>query len=257
MEFVTANYTDVGRSKETNQDSFALKVVGTAKGKASFCVLCDGMGGLAKGELASKEVTMAFCDWFNNDFANMLRTDTFSEYELHKQWAQVVADENDRISEFAKDNNMTMGTTATALLFYDNKYYAIHVGDSRIYRIGNSVQQLTTDHTLVANEILAGRLTAEEAKVDPRRSVLLQCVGASPVVNPEFIVGDVDRDYSFVLCSDGFRHEISDEEMFLRLAPANIDTKEHLGMSCERLTELVMSRGEKDNITVVVIKVLK
>ncbi len=256
MDFVTAHYTDVGRVKETNQDSFALKVVGTPKGNAAFCVICDGMGGLAKGELASKEVTMAFCDWFNNEFSEMLRTDSFSEYELRKQWKEVVTYENSRIGEFARENEITMGTTATVILFYDNKYYATHVGDSRIYSIATEMKQLTTDHTLVASEVFAGRLTEEQAKVDPRRSVLLQCVGASPVVEPEFITGDILTTMSFMLCSDGFRHEITEEEIYSSLAPQYIANKESLALSCMQLSKLAMRRGENDNITVVVIEVI-
>ena len=248
MDFITAHYTDVGRTKETNQDSFALKVVSTNNGNAAFCVVCDGMGGLAKGELASKEVTMAFCEWFNNDFANMLRMDNFTEYKLHEQWAAVIHSENMRISQFAKENDITMGTTATVILFYDNRYFAIHVGDSRIYLVNDVLEQLTTDHTLVASEISAGRLTSDQAKSDPRRSV-------SPIVEPEFVVGDVLGELSFVLCSDGFRHEVTEEEIYQQFAPQFISSKEKLETSCEKLTGLAMSRGENDNITVVVIKV--
>ena len=255
MEFVTAHYTDAGRIKKVNQDSYALKVVKTPKGKVAFCVVCDGMGGLSKGELASKEVTLAFCEWFEEKLIPMLKTNSFSEYMLRRQWSQVVELENQRLMQYSRANKLAMGTTATAILIYEDKYYGIHVGDSRIYMITRDVDILTTDHTLVASEVETGRITKEEAKVDPRRSVLLQCIGASNVVQPEFIMGELTENSTFVLCSDGFTHEITDTEVFDNFAPSHVVDREKLSESCVDLTRLAMSRGERDNISVAVINV--
>ena len=74
MEYVAAYHTDVGISKKTNQDSLAIKVVETKKGKIAFAIVCDGMGGLSKGELASKEVIMAFSDWFDNTLIDSINS---------------------------------------------------------------------------------------------------------------------------------------------------------------------------------------
>ena len=83
----------------------------------------------------------------------------------------------------------------------------------------DSVRILTKDQTFVAREIAAGRMTPEEAKTDPRRSVLLQCVGASAEVRPDFLKGKLQKDAIYLICSDGFRHQISEQEIMDKLGP--------------------------------------
>ena len=130
----------------------------------------------------------------------------------------------------------------------------VHVGDSRIYELTNEFKKLTKDQTFVAREVAMGRMTEEQAKVDPRRSVLLQCVGASSVVQPDFIKGEVKDNAVYLLCSDGFRHQISEEEIMDKLGPDATSSSEELQYGCVYLTELVKNRKETDNISVVVVK---
>lgn len=255
MDFVTAHFTDVGKRKNTNQDSYAYKVVDTPMGHAAFAVICDGMGGLAKGELASKEITLAFCQWFDTEFAKMIRTKTFDSLKLRQQWTNLIEKENELVGEYGHRQGVMLGTTVTAILFINKEYYIVHVGDTRAYKITHDVEILTTDQTLVASEVMSGRLTKEQALVDPRRSVLLQCVGASPVVVPEFTSGDIKGETTFILCSDGFRHKIDDNELILNFAPNRITDSRKLSESCKMLSMLVIDRGETDNISVVVFKV--
>ena len=103
-------------------------------------------------------------------------------------------------------------------------------------------------------EVAMGRMTEEQAKIDPRRSVLLQCVGASNVVQPDFIKGEVKKNAVYLLCSDGFRHQISDEEIMDKLGPEATPSNDELQYGCVYLTELVKNRKETDNISVVVVK---
>ena len=99
-------------------------------------------------------------------------------------------------------------------------------------------------------------MTPEQAKTDPRRSVLLQCVGASPVVEPEFSKGQAMPNAVYMLCSDGFRHQITDAEMLERIGPTVPLDEEMLKQGCMYLTELVKSRKENDNITVALIRTM-
>jgi serine/threonine protein phosphatase PrpC len=117
--------------------------------------------------------------------------------------------------------------------------------------------QLTKDQTFIAREIAAGRMTPEQAKTDPRRSVLLQCVGASAVVEPEFTKGELKNNTTYMLCSDGFRHQITDDEMLERLGSDVPADEEKLKLGCMYLTELVKGRRETDNITVAVIRTVE
>lgn len=256
MEYIAAYHTDVGITKKTNQDSTAIKIVETIDGKVAFGIVCDGMGGLSKGELASKEVIMAFCDWFDNTLMDDIEKGMFEENRLMQQWNDVVQTQNKRLGMYGEQNSVMLGTTVSAILFYKNMYYIVHVGDSRIYNLAHTVTLLTNDQTFIAREMAAGRMTAEQAKVDPRRSVLLQCVGASQVVEPEFTKGQLQRNSVYMICSDGFRHQITEQEMLEKIGPKAACDEEKMKYGCIYLTELVKKRGETDNITVALIRTI-
>ena len=254
MEYIAAYHTDVGISKKTNQDSLAIKVVETKNGKVAFAIVCDGMGGLSKGELASKEVIMAFSDWFDNTLIDSINSEGLNEEALVSQWNDIIQTQNKRLGEYGEKNNIMLGTTVSAILLYKDNYYIVHVGDSRIYCMTDKALQLTKDQTFIAREIEAGRMTVEQSKTDPRRSVLLQCVGASQVVEPEFVKGNVTKDAVYMLCSDGFRHQINEQEMLDKIGPAVVKSEQDIEFGCRYLTETVKNRKESDNITVAVIK---
>ena len=115
------------------------------------------------------------------------------------------------------------------------------------------MKQLTNDQTFIAREIKKGTMTLEQAKIDKRRNMLLQCVGASDTLEPEIIVGKQEKGV-YMLCSDGFRHEITEKEIVESLSPINLINKESMHANAKYLIELVKQRNEKDNISVVVIK---
>lgn len=248
-------YSDIGIKKDTNQDSALILQAQTDEGDVALCVLCDGMGGLAEGELASAEVIRAFSSWFKNDFKKMLYSG-FDPESLEKAWDNLIYEQNTRIMLYSRDNGITMGTTVVALLICKNRYYLTNVGDSRIYRHNGTFKQLTDDQTFVNREVKLGNMTPEQAKTDPRRSVLLQCVGASQFVEPEFRSGRVYPNDVFVLCSDGFRHEVSAKELEAAFAPKKIVSEEQLALIQKSLTELNKKRKETDNITVIAIKIV-
>ena len=133
------------------------------------------------------------------------------------------------------------------------RYVIVHVGDSRVYHIGDSLRQLTTDQTFIAREISRGTMTAKQAKKDKRRNLLLQCVGASENLKPEIRTGIVKKGV-YMLCSDGFCHEITEAEMYEVLNPVNLINKKTMHRNVQYLIEQVKLRQEKDNISVVVIK---
>lgn len=257
MEFTATYNTDIGIRKNTNQDSLAIRIIETPAGQIAFGIVCDGMGGLSKGELASKEVIMAFCKWFDEDFTEMLKNDSFTVTGLRDAWDDIIQSQNKTLGRYGAANDLMLGTTVSAILMMNDEFYIVHVGDSRIYEMsGKDARQLTNDQTFVAREIAMGRMTPEQAKVDPRRSVLLQCVGASAVVEPDFMKGHLKKDAMYMLCSDGFRHQISDEEMIEKLGPIACRTEEEMKYGCVYLTETVKNRKETDNITVAVIRTM-
>lgn len=253
MEIITAYNTDAGLVKSMNQDSLSVKVVNSPHGKIVFALVCDGMGGLEHGELASKETILAMNQWFSNRFAKLVAEDRVTEQVIYQQWQEEVTKVNERLLAYADIQGVSMGTTLTALLLYRGFYYVCHVGDSRIYKIADRIAQVTADHTLVAKEVELGYLTKEQALVDPRRSVLLQCVGASENVEPQLAQGYIPDKVTFVLSSDGFVHVLKEEEMYQYFEPDHIRDKEQLTRICEEATQCVMERGERDNVTVIAI----
>ena len=255
MEFSATYNTDIGIRKSTNQDSVAIRIIDSPDGQVAFAIVCDGMGGLAKGELASKEVITAFCRWFDEEFATQVVEGSFTALRLRDDWNSIIQTENRLLGIYGSDHNIMLGTTVSAILMYKGSFYIVHVGDSRVYELTDGIRILTKDQTFVAREVAAGRMTPEEAKVDPRRSVLLQGVGASAPVTPDFLKGKVQEGSIYFVCSDGFRHQISEEEIMEKLGPSPDRTLDELKYGCVYLTELDKNRKETDNITIAVIAV--
>lgn len=253
MEIIASCYTDAGITKKINQDALSIQIVDSPQGKIVMAVVCDGMGGLDFGEQASRETVRLFHRWFSTQFAQMVIDDAFTREHLFQQWQEWIDRANYRLKTYAKNQGKRMGTTISVLLIYCNEYYICHVGDSRIYQIDDSVNTLTIDHTLVAQEVAMGRLTKDQARVDSRRNILLQCVGASDMVKPQFAHGIVSGNVTFLLSSDGFVHHITEDEIYEYFHPEMLSSKEQLTGLCESATKLLMKRGESDNITVIAI----
>lgn len=252
MHYTATADTDVGIKKQTNQDSILIKHGQYEKGEILLAVICDGMGGLKKGEVASATVVKKFSEWFDSELPFELKN--LDMNIIADKWSLLLKDLNLKIAEYGQQDGIRLGTTFTGVLFIDDQYLAVHVGDTRLYQLDSRLKQLTTDHTFVAREIRRGNLTVEQAKKDKRRNMLLQCVGASERIEPEILTGTVQQG-AYMLCSDGFRHEISESEIYESLNPVNLINKEAMHNNVKYLIEQVKKRNEKDNISVVLVKV--
>ena len=212
MEFLISATTDIGIKKSINQDSLFVRKITTKTGKMVFAVLCDGMGGLERGEIASTMLLTAFSDWMYE------RLPILSQYELEdfrirEEWTNVVDIENNKMREYVQNEGYQIGTTITAMLLTEKRYYLLNIGDSRAYKIKETVKQLTIDHTVIAKEIELGNITLEQAEIAPIGNVLTRCVGVAETVYPDLFFGDIEKDTIYMLCSDGFRHRITSEEI--------------------------------------------
>ncbi len=253
MDYLVSASTDKGIKKNTNQDSLAIKVAETSIGKVVFAIVCDGMGGLQQGEVASANLILAFSNWFDNDLPRLIDRGLDND-KVSQEWDWIIQKENKRILLYGQQKGIRLGTTIAAALFTDSRYYILNVGDSRVYEIKESVTQLTQDQTVVENEFRKGILTRDQADTDPRRNILLQCVGAIQNVYPEMIYGETKKDAIYMLCSDGFRHVISNDEIYQYLNPEVLTSKEIMKQYGDYLIELNKSRMEEDNITVSLIR---
>jgi len=253
MEFYISGSTNSGIKKDTNDDSFFVKRMKTSIGNVVFACVCDGMGGLEKGDLASATVVYSFDEWLHHELP-MLTTRKIDEDVLAEQWQKIIEKDNEKIRAYGQEQSISLGTTLTALLLTEKRYYAVNVGDTRAYRIkGKKLNQITKDHSLVQHEIDNKRMTVEAAKTARIKNVLTQCIGVKEAVYPDFYFGKTTKDTTFFLCTDGFRHKLTDEEMVDNLSARNFTTEDDMKGKEELLIGYNMERRESDNITVVTV----
>lgn len=271
FHYTVAAQTDIGIMKNVNQDSLTVKVANTPYGEAAVAVLCDGMGGLEQGEIASAVVVRAYEQWFLKAFPSALeeRNGKMDIRWLQNHWESIANDCNARILDYSRERKNTMGTTLTVLLLFGGNFYISHVGDCRVYHMtdfGDKMKQVTTDQTYVEREVALGHMTPEQAKNDSRRNVLLQCIGTVRQVEPDFIVGEYQPQDSFLLCSDGFRHQLLEQEIYDYCHLALNDIKWYveyrqensrlMNVQLKYLIEQNKKRMEKDNISAILIKIM-
>ena len=253
MNYLTATQTDIGTRKKTNQDSMIVMQAATDRGQVLLASVCDGMGGLAKGEVASAAMAHALERWFTQELPSLLE-EGLQEARLWDQWKKLIEDTNRLIGDYGIRHHTSLGTTCVALLIVGNEYYILNVGDSRVYLLADNIYQLTKDQTYVQREMDEGRMTYEQSLVDPQRSVLLQCIGASRIVNPVFHRGQFAPGTVFMLCCDGFRHVILPEEFYQAFRPDLMRSPEIMKSRIADMIRLNIQRNEDDNISAILVK---
>jgi PPM family protein phosphatase len=193
----TAGKTDAGRRRRRNEDAFVLE--------PPLFAVADGMGGAQAGEVASRLAAAAFREFHEAD-----------ELAAEERVRAIVQEANRRIYDRARsDAGATgMGTTLTAALVEPDQVALAHVGDSRAYRIrAGRLEQLTEDHSLVADLMRSGRLSAEEAETHPQRSVITRALGTDAEVDVDTMTVEASAGDVFLLCSDGLTTMVSDEDI--------------------------------------------
>ncbi len=240
---VPAAITDTGCERELNEDRYA--VIDSPSGLA--WIVCDGMGGVAGGELAAQLAV----DAMKRDLEMMESRSVSSAIKNAFMEANRVIVLRRQNQAFAQ-----MGTTAVAAVFSGVEMALAWVGDSRAYLIrGGQYEQLTKDHTYVQELVDKGEITAEEALTHPDGHILTKCIGGSPMLDVEtkqfwlWKTQPGEANDIVCLCTDGLYSHVSDDEM------AEIVNTETPQRACVRLVELAKDRGGYDNITVAIIPV--
>ena len=252
--------TDAGARHLVNQDTVLLKAaVSKRYGQIFFAVVCDGLGGLSRGELASAFLARRMEDWFEHDLVRQLKHAAdlkedvrFCLRRVRLMWEDLFAGTNDELARMGGSRGIRMGTTVVAFLMIGSQYLVAHVGDSRLYLADESrLLCLTRDHSLIRRQLDAGILTPSEAAASDRKSVLLQCIGASCRVHPDFTDGTLCRNTSVLLCSDGFWRKQRDGELYEAIRCDRAGNEEEMRHTLERMTDYARKRGEHDNISVI------
>jgi PPM family protein phosphatase len=224
--------TDVGRQRSANEDSLVLQ--------PPFFAVADGMGGARAGEVASAIAAEAF------DGASA------AGEAAEAQLARILREANRRIYDLAvtDESRRGMGTTLTAAKVHDNEVSLGHVGDSRAYRLRDGeLEQITRDHSLVAELERSGQITPEAAEHHPQRSIITRALGPEPDVEVDTYTLSGREGDLFLLCSDGLTSMISDDEV-----AAVLRTSETLDDAADALIRAANQSGGKDNITVVLFR---
>ena len=236
--------TDIGLKRSTNQDSFSYGQL--EKGAVTWAVVCDGMGGMAAGNVASSSAVEIIAAALEQNLSpkssasfvkNLLKTSIESA--------------NARVYDMALANEEMrgMGTTVVATVIVKGTAYFAHAGDSRAYLYsGGQLNQITKDHSIVQTLIEKGQLTEDEAKNHPNKNIITRALGVASYIDIDFDERAVSEGDTVLLCTDGLTNSIDDELIMLATSDNDFDSL------AERLVELANQNGGSDNITVVAVK---
>lgn len=254
MNYWTAYLTDVGIYRKVNQDALLIKTAKTVKGKVLLAAIADGLGGLKCGEVASNTIVHDLSVWFDRELPVIVKGNQLLE-NVKRSLLGIIKSTHKKLKHYMQERGISMGTTLTLLFLFQDNYLIMHIGDTRVYLYDlHEVDQMTKDHTYVQREIDAGRMSLEQARHSEQKSVLTQCIGASDEIFPEIKLGSIEEKVIFLLCSDGFRNEVSECEIEECLKKAiNCDRNKYTDILYE-MTEKIKARGEKDNISSLLIK---
>jgi serine/threonine protein phosphatase PrpC len=245
-----AGKTDVGVVRANNEDNFGFDV------RHGIFIVCDGMGGQAAGELASKIAVDTVLGYFRRDPRHAAFPVLGRQFEGVSERATGLANAiqlaNQAIQTAASQNaeHTGMGSTIVAVRAEGNLFSIANVGDSRIYLVREGgIQLLTRDHSLVMEQVRRGLLTLEEAENSKMQNVIVRALGSEESVEPdledhEFAPGDV-----LLLCSDGMSRYVKENTM-VEVVGRNIA----LAPACEELIEAAKSGGSDDNITCMLLR---
>ena len=236
--------TDVGCHRKDNQDSFAFCELND---QAAMLVVCDGMGGAQAGSVASAVATEAFTAAVEEQFALGAPKDDPG------WWDDILAVACDRANRQVYELSLTkpefegMGTTLVAALALPGESHVVNVGDSRCYLIEHElIRQVTVDHSLVQLLVDRGEITAEEARVHPRKNLITRALGMDSGVACDLLRVETGPGSRLLLCSDGLTNVLTDQAL-LQASVGEAEPEE----LCRSLLRMTLERGAPDNVTVV------
>ena len=249
MKLRVGAVSDIGRVRKINEDSFA------ARSEQGLFVVCDGMGGAAAGEVASRiavDTIVAQLHEANPDPSSV--PDPHGYQARTVLLDDAVRQANESIYSFAQGDHDRhgMGTTVVSVWLAKDLASVAHVGDSRAYLWHQGeIEALTIDHSVVEAQVQAGLLSREESLHAAHQNVLLQALGLSDDVDVELSEVPVQAGDYLLLCSDGLTRTVTDAEMQKTITDLKDPEK-----ICRQLVDAANAAGGPDNVTAVVVEVL-
>lgn len=234
--------TDKGRVRESNQDAYA---VGEFPEEVAWAVVCDGMGGAAGGNIASALAVKVISDKINASYRPSMR-----EASIKNMLDSALVAANMEVYDMAdaKPELHGMGTTVVCAIVRDGYAHIAHAGDSRAYIFdGNTLRQVTADHSYVQNLVDKGEITKEQAERHPNKNLITRAIGVDKYIKIDFDEIEINKDEILILCTDGLSNYVSEEEMINEVKDGRYYA------FAERLVKKANNNGGGDNITVVAI----
>ncbi|MDG1282042.1 MAG: protein phosphatase 2C domain-containing protein [Pseudorhodobacter sp.] len=228
--------THVGRVRKINEDSIL------SMPDQKIWVVADGMGGHAAGDFASQTIV---------DTIAMIQPD-LEPGELMRGLRKTILQAHDTIRAEAEAKGQgTVGATVVALIMTDEHFVAFWAGDSRLYRFRDGeIEMLTTDHSLVAELVLSGQLTWDEAEKHPQSNAITRAVGVGEELELDKIRGDVAPGDRYLICSDGLTKYATFDTLTRMVVDAPIETV------ADSLLSYALDSGGADNISIIVVDVI-
>ena len=234
--------TDKGLVRSSNQDAYA---VGELPGEVAWAVVCDGMGGEAGGNIASALAVKVISEKITSAYNEKMR-----DASIKNLLDSAICAANIEVYDMAysRPDLQGMGTTVVAVIVRDKTAFIAHAGDSRAYIVsGETIQQITTDHSLVQNMVDRGEITAEQAQHHPKKNLITRAVGVEKRIDIDFREIDLNDNETLILCTDGLSNFVTNNEMI-----DDIKDSQYYAFA-DRLVKRANKNGGGDNITVVAI----
>ncbi len=230
--------TDIGKQRSSNQDAFFAVELGK---NTSLAIVCDGMGGANAGNIASQTAVKVISDYVMNSFSQKMDSES-----IEKMLSYAIESANLQIYDMSLKNEALkgMGTTVVVAVLKGNTAIISHVGDSRAYKIGETAEQLTRDHSVVQSLLESGKITPADAKSHPKKNVITRALGVEQDIVADTLITTLDEGESLLLCTDGLTGYV-DIAQILKI----IKSKKQENVAQE-LIDCANNAGGGDNITV-------
>lgn len=232
--------TDRGPVRRENQDAFQAGLLDSGLGLG---VVCDGMGGALAGNVASSMALNSF--W--TQVAGQCQAGLPERPEQVMRDALAVCNEQIYRRSQEDDGCYGMGTTLVAALSDGRRAWVLNVGDSRCYLAdGESIRQVSRDHSWVEDLVARGEITPEQARSHPQKNLITRALGVDPQVTADIFTLDCPPGGFLLLCSDGLSNQVTSQELLYEIIHGGPPET-----CCRRLLEIALSRGVTDNVTAV------
>lgn len=232
MEITTAYLWEQGECRN-NEDSLVLLQAQTRRGTVFAAAVCDGIGGLSEGETASGYMAEMIAVWFHKELLPMAEKHK-GHKSLYRSAVKLLYETDEKLKEYGRKKKLRLGTTLTLFFVLQNRFYLMHIGDCRIYRIRKQMILLTED--------------------DGEGHFLHKCIGAGKWEKPQWKCGKLKKNTGFLICSDGFYRKLKAEELAACAAPF-CNQERLLFKRLEAAGEQIKKRRMEDNASAVSIVV--